>query len=61
MNVAPSELRPLGYLEPEEERETRRHMLLACGVCLVGVLFFVLADFAWHVLMALMVVHSLVR
>jgi hypothetical protein len=56
-----SKARPPDYLECEQTLSVRRRMLLACIVCLVGALSFVVACELWHVLMALMVVHAMVR
>ncbi len=53
--------RPPDYLEAEEIRAIRRRMLLAWVVALVSLLAFVLVYEAWHVLLALMVVHAMVR
>ena len=53
--------RPPDYLEAEEIRAIRRRMLLAWVVALVSALAFVLVIEAWRVLMALMVMHAMVR
>ena len=53
--------RPPDYLETEECRAIRRRMLLAWVVALVSALAFVLVIEAWRVLMALMVMHAMVR
>ncbi len=56
-----STARPPDYLEAEEIRDIRRRMLLAWIVALVSLLAFVLVIEAWRVLMALMVMHAMVR
>ncbi len=53
--------RPPDYLEAEQCCALRRRMLLAWVVALVSALGSVLAYEAWHVLMALMVTHVMVR
>jgi len=53
--------RPPDYLEAEQIRDIRRRMLLAWVVALVSLLAFVLVIEAWRVLMALMVMHVMVR
>ena len=56
-----STARPPDYLEAEQIRDIRRRMLLAWIVALVSLLAFVLVIEAWRVLMALMVMHAMVR
>jgi len=56
-----STARPPDYLEAEQIRDIRRRMLLAWVVALVSLLAFVLVIEAWRVLMALFVIHAMVR
>jgi len=53
--------RPPDYLEAEQIRDIRRRMLLAWIVALFSLLTWIIVYEAWHVLMALMVMHAMVR
>ncbi len=56
-----STARPPDYLEAEEIRDTRRRMLLAWVVALFSLLTWIIVYEGWRVLMALMVMHAMVR
>ena len=56
-----STARPPDYLEAEECRAIRRRMLLAWVVALFSLLTWIIVYEGWRVLMALMVMHAMVR
>jgi type VI protein secretion system component VasF len=56
-----STARPPDYLETEQIRDIRRRMLLAWVVALFSLLIWIVVYEAWHVLLALMVMHVMVR
>jgi hypothetical protein len=56
-----STVRPPDYLETEQIHDIRRRMLLAWVVALFSLLVWIVVYEAWHVLMALMVIHAMVR